>query len=76
MIHLVVADVIMPGMSGRTLADQVVERRPETKILFCSGYAENAIVHHGVLAPGVEFLQKPFTPVALIERVRSLLGKP
>lgn len=76
MIDLLVTDVIMPGISGRTLADHVVETRPETKILFCSGYAENAIVHHGVLAPDVKFLPKPFTPAVLLERIRSLLGDP
>ncbi len=74
-IDLLVTDVIMPGVSGRTLADQVVAGRPETKILFCSGYAENAVVHHGVLAPDVEFLQKPFTPAVLLHRIRSLIGE-
>jgi len=57
------------------LADQVIESHPETKILFCSGYAENAVVHHGVLAPDVEFLQKPFSPAVLLHRIRSLVGK-
>ena len=72
-IDLLVTDVIMPGISGRTLADQIAEGCPETKILFCSGYAENAVVHHGVLAPDVEFLQKPFTATALLRRIRSVL---
>ena len=74
-IDLLVTDVIMPGISGRTLADQVIKGRPETRILFCSGYAENAVVLHGVLAPDVEFLQKPFTPAVLLHRIRSLLGE-
>lgn len=74
MIHLLVTDVIMPGISGRVLADQVTARRPEIQVLFCSGYAENAIVHHGVLSTGVEFLQKPFTPPILLERIQALLA--
>jgi len=73
MIDLLVTDVIMPGISGRTLADQIVKNHPETRILFCSGYAENAVVHHGVLAPDVEFLQKPFSPAVLLHRIRLLL---
>ena len=60
--------------SGRTLADQIVAVRPTTKILFCSGYAENAVVHNGVLAPDVEFLQKPFAPAGLLQRIRLVLG--
>jgi signal transduction histidine kinase/CheY-like chemotaxis protein len=74
-IDLLLTDVIMPGISGRTLADQLGKGRPETRILFCSGYAENAVVHHGVLAPDVEFLQKPFTPAVLLHRIRSLLAE-
>src|SRR5258708_39660188 len=74
LIHLLITDVVMPGISGRTLADEIVKRRAETKILYCSGYAENAIVHHGVLETGVAFLQKPFTATTLLQMVQNLLS--
>jgi len=73
LIHLLITDVVMPGISGRTVADEIVKRRAETKVLYCSGYAENAIVHHGVLETGVAFLQKPFTATTLLQTVRNLL---
>jgi FixJ family two-component response regulator len=66
-------DVILPGMNGRVLAQQLSEQHPHTKVLYMSGYTDNAIVHHGVLAPGVAFLQKPFTPAALARAVREVL---
>jgi PAS domain S-box-containing protein len=72
-IHLVITDVIMPEMSGRTLGESIHRLRPETKILYCSGYAETAIVNHEVLQPGQAFLPKPFTPDALLEKVSSVL---
>lgn len=72
-IDLLVTDVIMPEMNGRELADVVTRSRPDLKVLFMSGYAPHAIVHHGVLEPGREFLQKPFTPSQLAQRVRQLL---
>jgi two-component system, cell cycle sensor histidine kinase and response regulator CckA len=72
-IHLMVTDVIMPQMSGRELAERLARVRPETKVLFMSGYPDNAIVHHGVLDPGTAFLQKPFTLAALENKVREVL---
>lgn len=72
-IDLLVSDVIMPGMSGPELADKCKEFRSELKVLYVSGYAENAVVHHGVLATGVHFLQKPFTADKLLKKVREVL---
>ena len=73
-IHLLITDVIMPEMSGRQLADRMREIRPDAKVLFVSGYTDDAIVRHGILEPGIAFLQKPFSPPALARKVREVLG--
>ncbi|HEX9548134.1 MAG TPA: response regulator, partial [Acidimicrobiales bacterium] len=73
-IHLLVTDVIMPEMSGRQLADRLCQQRPSLKVLFVSGYTDDAIVRHGMLEPGIAFLQKPFTPLTLARKVREVLG--
>jgi CheY-like chemotaxis protein len=72
---LLFADVVMPGgMTGCQLADEVTRRRPGTKVLFTSGYAENAIMHHGRLDQGVRLLSKPYRKSALARMVRLALG--
>ena len=75
-IHLLMTDLIMPGMDGRGLADRLLVDRPAMKLLFVSGYADALIIHHEGLDAGAPFLQKPFTPDALVRRVRDVLDKP
>ena len=72
-IDLLVTDVVMPGMSGRELAEQLVSLHPEVKVLYVSGYADDIILQHGVMDPGVAFLQKPFGPDVLGAKVREVL---
>jgi PAS domain S-box-containing protein len=74
-IHLVLTDVVMPGVSGRELAQRITSRNSGMQVLFMSGYTDNVIAHGGVLEAGVAFLQKPFTPRALTDKVRELLDR-
>jgi two-component system cell cycle sensor histidine kinase/response regulator CckA len=72
-IALVVTDVVMPRMGGKVMAEWLKTTYPDLKILFTSGYTEDAIAHHGVADPDVEFLPKPYTPATLTSKVRDLL---
>jgi DNA-binding NtrC family response regulator len=72
-IHLLITDVVLPRLSGRELADQVLRKRPEIKVIYMSGYTDSAVVNSGILQKEVAFLQKPFTPRSLVEKVCEVL---
>ncbi len=74
-IHLVLTDVIMPGMKGPELFARIAENNPKAKVLYMSGYAEEAITRHGVLQEGIQFIQKPFTLHGLLEKVAAVLNQ-
>src|SRR6266511_1061633 len=74
-IQLMITDVVMPEMSGRELAERVVAVDGKLKVLYMSGYTDDAIVYHGVLEEGIDFIQKPFSPDALARKVREVLDK-
>jgi PAS domain S-box-containing protein len=75
-IHLLLTDIIMPGTSGRDLARRITGRHPRTRVLYMSGYTDNVLAQGGVLEAGLSFLQKPFTPGALVQKVRDVLDSP
>ena len=70
---LLLSDVVMPGMNGRELAGRVTGARPGTRVLYASGYTDDAILRHGVLDAGSPFISKPYTPTELKRRVREVL---
>jgi len=72
---LVLTDVVMPNMSGKELVNHLRRNQPDLKVLYMSGYADNAIVHHGFLEPGTAFLQKPFTIRGIAEKVQAVLRR-
>ncbi len=75
-IHLVLTDIVMPKMSGKTLANRLTAERSGIKVLYMSGFTDNAIQHHGVLDKGIQFISKPFNPSDLLEKIREVLDVP
>ncbi len=75
-IHLLVTDVIMPGMNGRSLAEELRSTRPQMKVLFISGYTDDMVLQHGQLEVGMGFLPKPFSPETLGHKIREVLDRP
>ncbi len=74
-IDVLLTDVVMPGASGPELTARLLAQRPELKVIYMSGYTEDAILHHGVLNLGIAFLHKPFTAEALGLKIREVLGR-
>ncbi len=74
-IHLLLTDVVMPGLSGRDLAVRLATRRPEARVIYMSGYTDDAITRHGVLEPGLAYIQKPFTADTIVQKVREVLDR-
>jgi CheY-like chemotaxis protein len=74
-IHILLTDVVMPGASGPELTRQLTERQPGLKVIYMSGYTEDAITHHGVLNPGIDFIHKPFTSATLSRKIRDVLDR-
>jgi PAS domain S-box-containing protein len=74
-IHLLLTDVVMPGLNGRELATKLASLRPDARVIFMSGYTDDAVTRHGVLEPGSAYVQKPFTPDAIARRVREVLDR-
>jgi len=74
-IDLILTDLVMPGMNGSEMVDEIAVTRPEIGVLFMSGYTDTSIVRDGGLGPGASFLQKPFSPTTLARKVREMLDQ-
>ena len=74
-IHMLLTDMVMPGISGRELAERISAKRRDIRVLFMSGYTDNVITSGGMLQEGLAFLQKPFSPAALVQKVREVLSQ-
>ena len=72
-IHLLLTDLILPGLNGRELSEQLAEKREDMKVLFISGYSDDVIAKHGMIDEGLSFLQKPFTAASLGKKIREVL---
>lgn len=73
-IDLLLTDVVMPGMSGKELADYLTAKRPDMRVLYMSGYTNDVIAHQGVLEHGIHFIEKPFAQDALMRKLREVLS--
>jgi len=74
-IELLITDMIMPGMNGKELAEEIAKIYPDAEILYASGYTSEHIVHSGSLEPGVQFIQKPYSIQSLSRKIRDVLDK-
>ena len=73
-LDLLLTDTVMPGMNGRELAGRMTGSSPDIKVIYMSGYTNNAVIHHGLLDPGIVFLQKPVDAITLLDKIREILG--